>query len=117
MVGVLALAVHLECARERVREHSAAAPSSVITVTDEHSVVVARSLDSGGYVGRPAERGRTGSPAVPSVPTTDVRVGVDGVERVYGNLVVAARAVAGQRRHPHRGALGTARPRSIAATS
>jgi C4-dicarboxylate-specific signal transduction histidine kinase len=61
-------------------------PNSVITITDERSMVVARSLDSDRYVGRPAD------PLWPrplaNVPPTDVREGLDGVERVYGNAVV-----------------------------
>ena len=88
VVGVLALAVHLE-SLEQVFATIPLPADSVITVTDARSVVVARSLDSGRFVGRPAEEG----PSVPrspvDVPTTDVRVGLDGVERVYGNLVVA----------------------------
>jgi signal transduction histidine kinase len=61
----------------------------VITVTDERSVVVARSLESERFVGRPAEAS-TALLRLPSdVPATDVRLGLDGIERAYGNAVVA----------------------------
>jgi C4-dicarboxylate-specific signal transduction histidine kinase len=64
-------------------------PESVITISDARSVVVARSLDSARFVGRAVEE----APAVPlapeAVPPTVVRTGLDGVERVYGNAVVA----------------------------
>jgi len=53
VVGVLALAVHLEWL-ENVFANIPLPPESVITVTDAASVVVARSLDSGRFVGRPA---------------------------------------------------------------
>ena len=87
-VGVLALAVHLE-ALEKVFANIPLPRDSVITVTDEQSIVVARSLDSARYVGRSTE-GATGSPRpLRSIPRTDIRTGVDGVERVYGNAVVA----------------------------
>lgn len=86
-VGVLALAVHLE-SLEQVFATIPLPSGSVITVTDARSVVVARSLDSGRFVGRPAEEGAS-APRLPAdVPPTDIRVGLDGVERVYGNLVV-----------------------------
>jgi C4-dicarboxylate-specific signal transduction histidine kinase len=86
-VGVLALAVHLEALEEMLK----AIPlpdGSVVTVTDQDSVVVARSLDSARYVGRPIEApGKEREPA--NVPSTVIRTGVDGVERVFGNGVVA----------------------------
>ena len=87
VVGVLALAVHLEWL-ENVFANIPLPPESVITVTDAASVVVARSLDSGRFVGRPAAEGPSTPRPPAEVPTTDVRVGLDGIERVYGNLVV-----------------------------
>jgi signal transduction histidine kinase len=58
---------------------------SVITVTDDRSVVLARSRDAHRYLGRPTE-------AVPvqvrDVPAHTIRPGVDGIERVYANAVV-----------------------------
>lgn len=87
-VGVLGLIVHLE-SLETVLRSIPMPDESVITLTDDRSVVVARSLDSSRYVGRAVEE----APAVPlepeAVPPTVVRTGVDGVERVYGNAVVA----------------------------
>lgn len=87
VVGVLALAVHLE-SLEQVFAQIPLPPGSVITVTDARSVVVARSLDSARFVGRPAEDGPAAPRLPTAVPATDVRVGLDGTERVYGNLVV-----------------------------
>jgi len=85
--GVLALSVHLESLEQMLR----AIPlpdGSVVTVTDQDSVVVARSLDSARYVGRPTQApGKELPPA--SVPSSVIRTGVDGVERVFGNGVVA----------------------------
>jgi signal transduction histidine kinase len=57
---------------------------SVITLTDDRSIVLARSRDPGRYVGRPA----AASPMlVRDVPARAVLRGVDGVERVFGNVV------------------------------
>ncbi len=58
--------------------------NSVITITDQNSTVLARSVDPGQYVGQQA----TPSP----VPLSDVALytqldGVDGVERIYANTV------------------------------
>ena len=55
--GVLGLSVHLE-ALERVLASIPLPPGSVVTLTDENSVVVARSLDARQYVGRSAGAGR-----------------------------------------------------------
>ncbi|MCC7034235.1 MAG: hypothetical protein IT179_15540 [Acidobacteria bacterium] len=86
-VGVLGLAVHLELL-ERVLTRIPLPAGSVITVTDERNVVVARSLESSRYVGRPVE----GTPAtlrpLREVPRADLRTGVDGVERASGNAIV-----------------------------
>jgi C4-dicarboxylate-specific signal transduction histidine kinase len=60
---------------------------TVITVTNERSIVLARSTEAESYVGRATD-------AVPrridEVPPFAVRVGVDGVERVYANAVYGA---------------------------
>ena len=86
VVGVLGLSVHLE-ALERVLASIPLPPGSVVTLTDENSVVVARSLDASQYVGRPAAPG--GQARNPfEVPASAVLTGVDGVERVFGNGVV-----------------------------
>jgi C4-dicarboxylate-specific signal transduction histidine kinase len=62
-------------------------PGSVVTLTDANSVVVARSLDAKQYVGRSAAPG--GKPRNPfDVPPTAILMGVDGIERVFGNAVV-----------------------------
>lgn len=86
VVGALGLSVHLE-ALERVLAAIPLPPGSVVTLTDERSVVVARSLDAAQYVGRSAAPG--GTPLNPyEVPASVILTGVDGVERVFGNAVV-----------------------------
>jgi signal transduction histidine kinase len=86
VVGVLGLSVHLE-ALERVLASIPLPPRSVVTLTDENSVVVARSLDAAQYVGRSAAPGgRARNPF--EVPTSAILTGVDGIERVFGNSVV-----------------------------
>jgi signal transduction histidine kinase len=86
VVGVLGLAVHLE-AIELILKSIPLPEGSVVTLTDENSVVVARSLDAERYVGRPIETpGHVQNPE--DVPPTVVRTGVDGIDRVFGNGVV-----------------------------
>ncbi len=86
IAGVLGLSVHLE-AIEQILRSIPLPEGSVVTLTDHHSVVVARSLDSALYVGRPTEaRGAAREPE--DVPPTVVRTGVDGIERVFGNAVI-----------------------------
>ena len=86
VVGVLGMSVHLE-ALERVLASIPMPPGSVVTLTDENALVVARSLDAAQYVGRKATpTGRARNPF--DVPTSAVLTGVDGVERVFGNGVV-----------------------------
>jgi C4-dicarboxylate-specific signal transduction histidine kinase len=87
IMGVLGLVVHLEALGQVLR--SIPLPSgSVVTLTDARSVVVARSLDAARYVGKPVEG--TGRPMAPTdVPVSITRIGVDGIERVFGNSVVA----------------------------
>jgi signal transduction histidine kinase len=58
--------------------------NSVITITDDRSVVLARSRDSHLYVGRPT----AAEPMlVQDVPSSTIQNGVDGVERVFANTV------------------------------
>ncbi len=86
VVGVLGLSVHLE-ALEKVLASIPLPPGSVVTLTDEQSVVVARSLDAAQYVGRSAAP--TGTARNPyEVPSSAILTGVDGVERVFGTAVV-----------------------------
>ena len=86
LVGVLGISIHLE-ALEQVLASIPLPPGSVVTLTDDRSVVVARSLDARRYVGRSTEApGQSRRPA--NVPTTVTRMGIDGVERVFGNAVV-----------------------------
>jgi C4-dicarboxylate-specific signal transduction histidine kinase len=87
VVGVLGLSVHLE-ALEQILASIPLPSGSVVTLTDANSVVVARSLDAAQYVGRSAAPG--GRPRNPAdVPASAILTGVDGVERVFGNALVA----------------------------
>ena len=86
VVGVLGLSMHLESI-EHILSSIPLPAGSVVTLTDEKSVVVARSLDAARYVGRPIETSRAALDPE-DVPTTVVRTGLDGVERVFGNAVV-----------------------------
>ena len=100
VVGSLGLSVHLE-ALERVLASIPLPPGSVVTLTDENSVVVARSLEASQYVGRSAAPGgRARNPF--EVPASAILTGVDGIERVFGNGVVERGPVAGERRHSDR---------------
>lgn len=86
IVGALGLSVHLE-ALERVLASIPLPAGSVVTLTNENSVVVARSLDAASYVGRSAAPGgRARNPF--EVPASAILTGVDGIERVFGNAVV-----------------------------
>ena len=86
VVGVLGLSMHLESI-EHILSSIPLPAGSVVTLTDEKSVVVARSLDAARYVGRPIATSRAALDPE-DVPTTVVRTGLDGVERVFGNAVV-----------------------------
>ena len=57
---------------------------SVITITDDHGTVLARSRDPERYVGKSVENG-----ALPArtVPESQILHGLDGVERVFANTV------------------------------
>jgi C4-dicarboxylate-specific signal transduction histidine kinase len=55
---------------------------SVITITDDRSVVLARSRDPAQYVGLRVE---SEPRPLNEVPASDIRVGVDNVERVFAN--------------------------------
>jgi C4-dicarboxylate-specific signal transduction histidine kinase len=55
-------------------------PGSVVTIADESSRVLARSVDADKYVGRMAHPGRP-APATPGQGVE--QVGVDGVQRIY----------------------------------
>ncbi|MGE0042490.1 MAG: ATP-binding protein [Vicinamibacterales bacterium] len=85
-VAVLGLAVHLE-ALEAVLASIPLPDRSVVTVTDNRSVVLARSRDASRFVGRPLvpPEARRDIDAVPRQVVTD---GADDVERAFGNHVV-----------------------------
>ena len=58
---------------------------SVITITDDQGSVLARSRDRDRYVGRPVE----GATAARAVPQSQIREGMDGVQRVFANALYA----------------------------
>jgi C4-dicarboxylate-specific signal transduction histidine kinase len=57
---------------------------SVITISDDRSVVLARSRDAAQYVGLRVE---SEPRPIGQVPTSDIRIGVDNVERVFANTM------------------------------
>jgi C4-dicarboxylate-specific signal transduction histidine kinase len=84
VVGVLGLGVNLE----RLQSVFGSIPlpdGSVITVTDSASRVLARSRDPERYIGTLVEPG-----ALPpsEVARTQVRAGLDGIPRFYGNATI-----------------------------
>ncbi|MEZ5288016.1 MAG: ATP-binding protein [Vicinamibacterales bacterium] len=85
--GMLGLAVHLESLAS-ILARIPLPERSVITVTDRNSVVVARTLEPGRFVGRPTEERIDLARPLESIPASDVRTGVDGVERVFANAVL-----------------------------
>ena len=87
VIGVLGISIHLE-QLEQVLASIPLPAGSVVTLTDDKSVVVARSVDAKQYVGRStAAPGQSRDPNL--VPTTAILRGIDGIERVFGNAVVA----------------------------
>jgi C4-dicarboxylate-specific signal transduction histidine kinase len=82
--GVLALSLNLE--RLETLFRGVPLPTdSVVTLTDAQSRVLARSRDTGLYIGKPLDA----QPTPPrDVPRTTVLIGPDQIERAYGNAVV-----------------------------
>ena len=86
VIGVLGISIHLE-RLEQVLSSIPLPAGSVVTLTDDKSVVVARSLDAKQYVGRSTMApGQSRDPSL--VPNSAILRGIDGVERVFGNAVV-----------------------------
>ncbi|MEW6320075.1 MAG: ATP-binding protein [Acidobacteriota bacterium] len=85
-VAALGFVVRTEAAEDVLR-NIPLPPGSVVTLSDDRSVVVARSRESAAYVGRAIEAPGQ-SRSVEDVPSSVIRVGVDGVERVFANDVV-----------------------------
>ncbi len=61
-------------------------PSSVVTLTDPQSVILARSLEPARYIGRSIEGAHPR--ALDQVPSRVELTGLDGVRRVFSNAVV-----------------------------
>ena len=85
VIGVLGISIHLE-QLEQVLASIPLPAGSVVTLTDEKSVVVARSVDAKQYVGKSTNPGSSKDPNL--VPTSAILRGIDGIERVFGNAVV-----------------------------
>jgi C4-dicarboxylate-specific signal transduction histidine kinase len=82
--GVLELALNLE-RLETLFRGIPLPPDSVVTLTDAQSRVLARSRDTGLYIGKPLGP----EPTPPEqVPRTQVLSGPDHIERAYGNAVI-----------------------------
>ena len=62
---------------------------TVITITDNRSVVLARSREAERFVGRPIE-GAGAAAAIQDVPEVVIREGLDGVERAFANVPYSA---------------------------
>lgn len=86
VIGVIGLQIYLE-AVQNVLATIPLPEGSVVTLTDERSVVLARSHDSAKFVGRAIETPQS-IQALSDVPSTVVRTGVDGIERAFGNARV-----------------------------
>jgi C4-dicarboxylate-specific signal transduction histidine kinase len=85
VVGAIGLGINL-AALQSVFNSIPLPEGSVITVTDSASRVLARSRDSDKFIGTAADPN-----AVPpsEVAATQVRTGLDGIPRFYGNTVIA----------------------------
>ena len=84
LVGVLGLGINLT----RLQTLFSAIPlpdGSTVTLSDRESRVLARSRDAELYIGKSADPHPT---APRDVPRSQVRTGLDNVERSYGNAVV-----------------------------
>jgi C4-dicarboxylate-specific signal transduction histidine kinase len=84
LVGVLGLSLNVS----RLQTLFADVPlpeGSVVTLSDSRGRVLARSRDAELYIGKPTDP----HPTMPrDVPRTQVRTGLDNIERSYGNAVV-----------------------------
>jgi C4-dicarboxylate-specific signal transduction histidine kinase len=84
LVGVLGLGLNLTRLQTLFSDIPLPA-GSVVTLSDKESRVLARSRDAERYIGKSADP----HPTPPrDVPRTQVRTGLDNVERSYGNAVV-----------------------------
>jgi len=84
IVGALGLGINLT-QLQTLFEATPLPAGSVITLTDAKSRVLARSRDAELYIGKIIEEG---SPLPRDVARQQVRAGLDGVRRYYGNAVV-----------------------------
>src|SRR4051812_38039178 len=84
VIGVLAVALNL-ASLQAVFTHIPLPQDSVVTLSDARGRVLARSRDSELYIGKAADP----NPISPrDVPRTQVRTGLDGVQRSFGNAVL-----------------------------
>jgi two-component system NtrC family sensor kinase len=84
LVGVLGFGLNLTRFQTLFRDIPLP-EGSVVTLSDKESRVLARSRDAELYIGKPADP----HPIPPrDVPRTQVRTGLDNIERSYGNAVI-----------------------------
>jgi C4-dicarboxylate-specific signal transduction histidine kinase len=83
--GALGFRIRLRTIQS-VFEHLPLPEGSVVTVTDQNGVILARTVDSDLYVGKTtSEQPRE----LEEIPTSEELTGVDGVRRMYGNAFVS----------------------------
>jgi C4-dicarboxylate-specific signal transduction histidine kinase len=83
VIGALGFRIRLRTI-QAVFEQLPLPQGSVVTVTDQNGVILARTVDPERYVGRTVESPRL----LLDIPTSEELVGVDGVRRMYSNAVV-----------------------------
>jgi C4-dicarboxylate-specific signal transduction histidine kinase len=85
VVGALGFRIGLQTIQQTF-EQLPLPDRSVVTVTDEESVILARTVAPEQYVGRPT----SASPRrLEQIPTSEELTGVDGVRRMYANAFVS----------------------------
>jgi signal transduction histidine kinase len=86
LIGVLDFALDLR-SLQRVFAAIPLPPGSVVTLTDRRSRVLARSRDGEKYVGELVNPGHPLEPA--AVQPINITRGLDGIEEIFGNAVIA----------------------------
>ena len=85
VIGALGFRVRLRTIQS-VFETLPLPEGSVVTVTDQEGTILARTVDSDRYVGKPT----SDSPRqLAEIPTSEELTGVDGIQRMYGNAFVS----------------------------
>ncbi len=84
IIGALGFRIRLRTI-QGVFEQVPLPEGSVVTVTDQNGMILARTIDSERYVGRPTSANPR---PLRDIPTSEELIGVDGVRRMYGNALV-----------------------------